>query len=99
MKAQVWLVLVSVFLVSASCTKPSAVAGRYLSDRDRTPRDSLDLEAGGGFTLQEDGATFTGTYEVKGDSIALKLPGGSTVVSKIEGPVLVDEAGGRWTKQ
>jgi hypothetical protein len=68
-------------------------------DRDRTPKDTLDLDPHGSFTLQEDGATLTGTYELKGDSLALSLPGHSVPPMKLVGAVLVDQAEGRWTKQ
>jgi hypothetical protein len=94
-----WLVFLGSLLVFVSCTKPSAVSGKYVCDRDRTPKDTLDLEASGGFTLQEDGATLTGTYELTGDSLALKLPGRTVPPLRLEGTVLVDTAGGRWTKQ
>jgi hypothetical protein len=98
MKVLLWLGLWGSLLVSVSCAKP-AVAGRYVCDRDRTPKDTLDLGAGGGFTLQEDGATLTGTYALKGDSLTLERPGRSVPPFKLEGAVLVDQAGGRWTKQ
>jgi hypothetical protein len=98
MKVLLWLTLLGSLLVSFACAKP-AVAGRYVCDRDRTPRDTLDLDARGGFTLQEDGATLTGTYALKGDSLTLALPGRSVPPLRLEGAVLVDQAGGHWTKQ
>ena len=82
MKVLLWLGLWGSLLVSVSCAKP-AVAGRYVCDRDRTPKDTLDL----------------GTDALKGDSLTLELPGRSVPPFKLEGAVLVDQAGGRWTRQ
>jgi len=99
MKRLLWLALLGSLLMSFACTKPAAVAGRYVCDRDRMPKDTLDLDARGGFTLQEDGATLTGTYTLNGHSLTLELPGRSVPPFRLEGAVLVDQAGGRWTKQ
>ena len=70
-----------------------------MSDRDRTPKDTLVLEARGGFTLLEDGATLTGRYHLDGDLLALQIPGRIVPPLKLEGTALVDQAGGRWTKE
>ena len=91
--------LLGVASATVSCTKPSAVAGHYVCDRDRTPPDTLDLEADGTFTLHEDGATLTGTYTSNGDSLAFTLPGRDVAAFRVEGAVLVDPAGGRWMKE
>jgi hypothetical protein len=99
MRSPGWLVLLGFLALSVSCAKPSAVAGHYVCDRDRTPRDTLDLEASGAFTLREDGATLTGSYELKGDSLFVNLPGRAVPPMRLDGAVLIDQAGGRWTKQ
>ena len=99
MRSRSWLVWLGLLLVSVSCTKPSPLTGHYVCDRDKTPKDTLDLEANGTFTIREDGMALTGSYELKGDSLVVNLPGRAVPPMKLEGAVLVDWAGGRWTKQ
>jgi hypothetical protein len=70
-----------------------------VSDRDRTPRDTLVLDPGGGFTLQEDGGTLAGSYHLDGNVLVLQVQGRTVPPLKLEATALVDPAGGRWTKE
>lgn len=92
-------VLVALLLVAA-CAK-SPLAGSYVSDRDRTPKDTLVLEANGTFLLREDGATFTGTWSARATELVLDITGGRKAKVRIEGRDLVDSGQevGRWIRQ
>ena len=81
-------------MVAISCVRP-AVAGRYTCERDRTPKDFLQLAGDGSFTLQEDEATITGTYKVEGLEIGLTTQDRRKLRMRVEGAVLVEDTGGR----
>jgi hypothetical protein len=98
MRARICLATLMTLLIGVSCTRHN-VAGKYLSERDRSPKDYLELAADGTFTLQEDGSAFTGTYKLTGTQIALTTRAGKALTGKLEGGVLSDPTGTRWTKQ
>jgi hypothetical protein len=85
-------------LLMVSCVRDN-VAGKYVSDRDRRPKDYLELAADGSFTLQEDGSTVAGKYKLTGTQIALTTSSGQALSGKVEGGVFIDPTGTRWTKQ
>jgi hypothetical protein len=85
-------------LLIVSCVRDN-VAGKYVSERDRSPKDYLEVAAGGAFTLQEDGSTVTGTYRLTGTQIDLTTSSGQALSGRFEGGVFVDPTGTRWTKQ
>jgi hypothetical protein len=85
-------------LLIVSCVRDN-VAGKYVSERDRSPKDYLELAVDGAFTLQEDGSTLTGKYKLTGTQIALTTSSGQTLSGKVEGRVFIDPTGTRWTKQ
>jgi hypothetical protein len=93
-----WVALVLV--VAVACSRPgSAVAGTYISDRYRSPKDSLELAESGAFTLREDGSTITGTYRMNGERLDFATDDGHPFHCKIEGATLVDAGGARWTRE
>lgn len=94
----VWVL--AALLVSAACAR-SPLPGRYVCDRDRTPKDTLELKADGAFLLQEDGTTFAGTWSASATELVLEITGGRKVTIRIEGRDLIDsgQEGGRWTRQ
>jgi hypothetical protein len=97
MRDRIWLATL-VALLGVSCTT-SSVAGHYVSERDRSPKDYVELRADGTFTLQEDGSTLTGTYKLNGTQVTLSAASGKPLRGKIEAGVLTDATGNRWTKQ
>jgi hypothetical protein len=98
MGARIWLATVLAILVGVACGGGNVV-GRYVSERDRSPKDYLELQADGSFTLQEDGSTLTGTYKVNGTRVTLTMASGERLQGEIEAGVLTEAAGNRWTKQ
>jgi hypothetical protein len=89
---------VLVVLLSLACTR-GGVAGRYVSERERSPNDYLNLAGDGTFTLQEDGGTLTGSYSVNGSRITLTPTAGVALSGTLDGGTLIDQTGTRWTKQ
>lgn len=75
---------------------PSGIAGRY--QRERRPKDYLELSPAGSFVLEQDDATFKGRYRVEGDKLTLMFSGRSLPAGKILGATLVDPEGERWTR-
>ena len=98
MRARIWSAALLAILLGVSCARGN-VAGRYVSERDRSPKDYLELRADGSFTLQEDGSTSIGTYKMNGTQVALTTASGETLQGKIEAGVLTDAIGNRWTRQ
>ena len=98
MRAHISLATSLTILLGVSCAGGN-VAGRYVSERDRNPKDYLELRADGSFTLQEDGSTLTGTYKTNGTKVALTTMSGESLKGKIEAGVLTDATGNRWTRQ
>jgi hypothetical protein len=98
MRARIWLATLMTLLLGFSCAGGN-VAGRYVSERDRSPKDYLELRADGSFTLQEDGSKFTGTYKMNGAQVTLTTASGEPLQGKIEAGVLTDATGNRWTRQ
>ena len=97
MRARIRLATLLTLLLGVSCAG-GKVAGRYVSERDRSPKDYLELRADGSFTLQEDGSTLTGTYKMNGTQVALTASG-EALQGRIESGVLTDATGNRWTRQ
>ena len=93
-------VLIAVIGVACGtgCSNGS-VAGTYVSERDRAPKDQLTFAANGTFTLEEDGGTVSGTYRVNGRQISLATTRGQTLSGTLEGAIFTDQDGNRWTKQ
>jgi hypothetical protein len=90
--------MAAVACAGVSCAARGDVAGRYVSDQDS--RDSIELEADGAFTIQEDGGTVNGTYTVSGSELHLEASSGQMLTARIEDGVLTDGGiGKRWTKQ
>jgi hypothetical protein len=86
-------------LVLALACSGRAMAGRYVCDRDRTPKDTLDLKADGTFLMTEDSATLAGTWSATATRVELDVSGGRRVSARIEGRDLVDTGDGRWIRQ
>ena len=59
----------------------------------------IALSCDGTFTLQEDGAIITGTYRVEGAELALATQDGRQLRMRLEATGLLDDIGGRWTKE
>ena len=97
MRARVCLAMLMTLLI-VSCVRDN-VAGKYVSERHRSPKDYLVLAADGAFTLQEDGSTLTGQYELTGTQIDLTTSSGQALRGKVEGGVFIDPTRTRWTKQ
>lgn len=97
MLARGWRVVL-VVLLSLACAR-GGVAGRYVSERDRNPKDSLDLASDGTFTLLEDGGTVTGSYSVSGRRITLRPRAGEALSGTLDAGTLTDQTGNRWTRQ
>jgi hypothetical protein len=98
MRTQIGIATLIAVLISASCARDD-VAGRYVSDRDRSPKDSIVLAADGTFTAQEDGGSLKGTYKRTGTQVAFTLDTGQVMSCTLEGAVLTDSLGNRWTKE
>jgi hypothetical protein len=86
-------------LVFALACSGRGMAGRYVCDRDRTPKDTLDLKADGSFLMTEDSTTLTGTWSATATRVELDVSGGRRVSARIEGKDLIDSGDGRWTRQ
>lgn len=87
-------------LLALACSG-RAMAGRYVCDRDRTPRDTLDLGADGTFVLHEDGGALTGKWSETAAGVEFVFQGGRSGRMRIAGQDLLDSGGegGRWTRQ
>ncbi|MFI5182884.1 MAG: hypothetical protein ACHQNV_00680 [Vicinamibacteria bacterium] len=92
-------VSVLVALVLALACSGRAMVGRYVCDRDRTPKDTLELKADGTFLMTEDSATLTGTWSSTATRVELDVSRGRRISARIEGKDLIDSGDGRWTRQ
>lgn len=59
----------------------------------------MELKSNGSFYIRENSMGIAGSYEVDGDQITLKTEMGMASRGKIEGKVVVNDDGERWTKQ
>ncbi len=98
MRTRAGMATLMMLLIAASCSRDN-IAGRYVSDRDRTPKDYFELAADGAFTLEEDGGSLEGTYRLSGTQLTLTMSSGQALAGKFEGGVFSDPLGARWTKQ
>lgn len=96
MKFSIWswlLLLSSVFL--AGCGQP--IVGTYVSEKGT--HKYLELRKDGTFFLQE-GAGFHGKYQVNGKTITFESAAmDEKPTATIEGKIIVDSDGERWTKK
>jgi hypothetical protein len=92
--------VVVALLLTLACSG-RAMTGQYICDRDRTPKDTLDLRGDGTFLLHEDGTTLTGTWSETAGLVEFDIQGGRKGRLRVDGKDLVDsgEEGGRWTRQ
>ncbi|NQT82231.1 hypothetical protein HQ563_04365 [bacterium] len=75
----------------------NSVEGTYVN-KDNS-KEELELKSEGKFFLTERGMSFHGDYEVKGEEIIFKLPGGMAAKGKIKGDVITDNDGKTWVKK
>ena len=89
-----------VVLFTLACSQRT-MAGRYVCDRDRTPKDVLELKGDGTFVLHEDGVAFTGTWSETATGVEFDIQGGRKGRLRIDGKDLVDSGGegGRWSRR
>ena len=87
-------------LFALSCSS-GAMAGKYISERDRTPSDCRELKADGTFGLEEDGTTPTGSCSASAARVDLAVTAGRKISATIAGTDLIDsgEGAGRWSRQ
>jgi hypothetical protein len=97
MRAYRWLAILIV-MIGVACSRGN-VAGIYVSDRARMPKDQLSFAADGTFTLEEDGCTVSGTYKAAGQQITLTTNTGQSLSGTVVGSVFTDQTGQRWTKR
>ena len=80
---------------SGSITR--GIEGKFVSESN--PRDNLQFGGDGGFTREEGGRTFSGTYEINETEIILTLTSGTTSKGTVVEDVLIDSEGERWVKK
>jgi hypothetical protein len=91
------LVVLGAAMSGCSKDKRSAIAGRYVSEKN--DKDYIELKTDGTFFIQEGSMGQTGTYEIDGDQITFKIASGAAARGKIEGRTYINQAGERWTKK
>lgn len=101
MRGHRWLsvLIVAIGVACGTGGSHSSIAGTYVSERDRSPKDELTFAANGTFRLEEDGSTVSGTYKVHERQISLATTRGQTLSGTLEGAVFTDQNGNRWTKR
>ncbi|MGA2000820.1 MAG: hypothetical protein ABSG52_12560 [Terriglobales bacterium] len=76
------------------------VAGHYVNEQNVA--EYLDLLSDDRFIwklLKRGGLAFIGSYEISGDMLTLRNPGGSTSTLKLNGERLIDHEGKSWVRQ
>ncbi len=90
------LTIAITFSVLAGCK--ASIVGKYFNEKH--PNQYIELKPDLTFQMvEEDGTGATGTYEIEGDVILLKLQIGIVGRSKLQGNTLIDPDGDRWTKK
>lgn len=95
MRKSISIVLILAAFLVVGCLE-SGIQGKYIDTEE--PNQYMELNSDGTFFVYQDSGSFSGTYEVKDDTIRLILPNGMTVVGKIEGNNLIDPEGVTWKK-
>jgi hypothetical protein len=92
--------VLAALLFTLACSQRT-MTGHYVCDRDRTPKDTLELKADGAFVLHEDGVTLTGTWSETPTQVEFDIQGGRKGRLRIDGKDLVDSGGegGRWSRR
>ena len=73
------------------------IEGKFVSESE--PNDFLQLRQDGGFTREEGGRAFSGTYEINDTEIILTSASGAVGKGTIVPDVFIDSDGERWAKQ
>ena len=93
------VLLLAGLLGLAGCGRP--IAGRYLNSKDQSA--FLQLEKDGSFSAQINGKALKGSYYIAGSTVVLRMVAEKKVVKedqgRIEGKVIIDGDGVRWTRQ
>ncbi len=96
MKKSMSVVLILAVFLVGGCLE-SGIEGKYVSTK--YPGDYMELNSDGTFFVyQEIRKSFSGTYEIKDDTIRLILPNGIVEVGKLEGNNIIDPDGDVWKK-
>lgn len=96
MKKSMSVVLILAVFLVGGCLE-SGIEGKYASTK--YPGDYMELNSDGTFFVyQEIRKSFSGTYEIKDDTIRLILPNGIVEVGKLEGNNIIDPDGDVWKK-
>lgn len=97
MKKSMSVVLILTLFLVGGCLE-SGIEEKYVSTK--YPGDYIELNSDGTFFVyQEVRGSFSGTYEIKDDTIRLIFPNGRVQVGKLEGNNIMDPDGDVWKKE
>jgi hypothetical protein len=91
------LIILCCALTLLGCNRNSTSTGKYFGEKK--PQEFTELKKDGTFLIHQKNLDANGKYSIDGKRLILKLSSGEIVEGNIEGNTIIDNEGGRLTKQ